>query len=680
MRIRLIHKILGGFAVVLVLMAAVAVMGILQLDKSAERTESLYSENLLGVNYALLTTIHMKDSATEEKRAFLSLEPVKRQALIDASRDAMGAATITMEQYRGTIATAAAQEQWATVEAAVAKVIEGRNTVLTMLADGDAVGATLAASAMESDMLAMNRLLDESATFNATSAEGALGDADSAASSSRVTLIGLTVVATLLALAIGIFLARSISGAARRASVAASKLAKGDVDVAIASKSRDEMGDLARSFQEMTGYIKEMVNAAEEVAAGNLDVEVQPRGESDALGNALHGMVANLSALVSTVQENATAILSASQQLEESSGQMAAATGQIASAISDVTVSTTALNNLAQDSSIEVARLASGSEQLSASARTSADSAREGTAEAAAMGEKIERASSVSLAVAEAAEASRASALEGQRAVAQAISSMEAIAEAVDRASERVGQLGELGQQIGDIVKVIDEIAGQTNLLALNAAIEAARAGEQGRGFAVVAENVRGLAERSSASTKEIADLINRVQSGTREAVAAMADGVRDVKAGREITANAGASLESILASVQAAAEKMQDVALEVQGLAGGASRIIEATEAIANMASDSANGAQEMAGGTERVSMVISQVSVTSEQTSAAAQEVSASTEELSAQSEELAATATQMRDFARALNEVASRFRLAGPVGEPGPDLHRAPLPAAE
>ena len=277
------------------------------------------------------------------------------------------------------------------------------------------------------------------------------------------------------------------------------------------------------------------------------------------------------------------------------------------------------------------------------------------------MGARIERASSVSLAVAEAAEASRSSALDGQRAVAQAIASMEAIAEAVDRASERVGQLGELGQQIGDIVKVIDDIAGQTNLLALNAAIEAARAGEQGRGFAVVAENVRGLAERSSASTKEIADLINRVQSGTREAVAAMADGVRDVKAGQEITANAGASLESILASVQAAAEKMQDVALEVQGLAGGANRIIEATEAIANMAGDSANGAQEMAGGTERVSIVISQVSVTSEQTSASAQEVSASTEELSAQSEELAATATQMRDFARALNEVTSRFQLS-------------------
>ena len=138
------------------------------------------------------------------------------------------------------------------------------------------------------------------------------------------------------------------------------------------------------------------------------------------------------------------------------------------------------------------------------------------------------------------------------------------------------------GQQIGDIVKVIDEIAGQTNLLALNAAIEAARAGEQGRGFAVVADNVRGLAERSSQSTKEIAALIAKVQQGTEDAVEAMGAGVKDVEKGREITTRAGEALESIIASVQQSAVQMQTIAKDVQGLSCGRRAHRGAAEAIA--------------------------------------------------------------------------------------------------
>ena len=243
----------------------------------------------------------------------------------------------------------------------------------------------------------------------------------------------------------------------------------------------------------------------------------------------------------------------------------------------------------------------------------------------------------------------------------EAVRSMESIAGAVERASTTVDQLGEYGQQIGDIVKAIDEIASQTNLLALNAAIEAARAGEQGRGFAVVAENVRSLAERSSGSTKEIAALIAKVQNGTQEAVRAMAVGVEDVEAGRNITSEAGDALESIIVSVQQSAARMKDIASEVEDLATGAGRIVGSAEQIAAMASESAQGASDMANGTTRVTEAIVQVSATSEETSASAEEVSASTEELSAQSEELAATASHLRDMASGLTAATARFKLA-------------------
>src|SRR5258708_28573145 len=93
---------------------------------------------------------------------------------------------------------------------------------------------------------------------------------------------------------------------------------------------------------------------------------------------------------------------------------------------------------------------------------------------------------------------------------------------AVERAKVVLGELGNRSQEIGEIVRVIDEIAGQTNLLALNAAIIAAQAGERGKGFAVVADEIRDLSERTSVSTEEIRTLILNVQNGVDRAAEQM--------------------------------------------------------------------------------------------------------------------------------------------------------------
>ncbi len=197
---------------------------------------------------------------------------------------------------------------------------------------------------------------------------------------------------------------------------------------------------------------------------------------------------------------------------------------------------------------------------------------------------------------------SLASADQGKLVIDRTANEMLQMAETVKQTSQSMETLSKRTDEIGSIVGVIKEIADQTNLLALNAAIEAARAGEQGRGFAVVADEVRKLAERTTTSTKEVADVISAIQQETRNAVDDMHRIVGEVTANADSARQAGEQIIQIregASKVLDASSEIED-ALKEQSIAS--SQIAKQVEVIASMSEENASAMMEARESSEEM------------------------------------------------------------------------------
>ena len=185
---------------------------------------------------------------------------------------------------------------------------------------------------------------------------------------------------------------------------------------------------------------------------------------------------------------------------------------------------------------------------------------------------------------------------DGAAVIHNAASEMRKISDAVQASSLIVEDLGRQSDQITSIVNTIKEIADQTNLLALNAAIEAARAGEQGRGFAVVADEVRKLAERTSHSTKEIGEMVAKIQNGTRSAVSSMQDGVRQVGNGVQLANQAGDSINRIRDGALRVTVVVNGISDSISEQSMASNEIAQKLETIAQMSEESAIAVRQTA------------------------------------------------------------------------------------
>ncbi len=194
------------------------------------------------------------------------------------------------------------------------------------------------------------------------------------------------------------------------------------------------------------------------------------------------------------------------------------------------------------------------------------------------------------------------SAATGVEAITQVMESIGQIKDASGQVVQVISRLGEKIGEIGKILNVIDDVSDQTNLLALNAAIIAAQAGEHGRGFAVVADEIKDLAERSAASTKEIADLIDAVQAESSNAIAAVEQGARSVEQGVQVSHSAESALRVILDNAERATEMVQEIAQTTVEQATGTNRVADAISSIAERVQQMASATAEQARGSDQI------------------------------------------------------------------------------
>jgi methyl-accepting chemotaxis protein len=350
------------------------------------------------------------------------------------------------------------------------------------------------------------------------------------------------------------------------------------------AEAEDELGELWRSFEGMSRSLRETVSRVAEAAdrveqtAGELagvSSEVsgvtasqvegigQAKVSMEAIDGQVRGIAASSAALNVSVEESSSTILelgAAGEELRETASVLSGRVDEVSSSIEEMVRS---VRQVVENTEA----LGSASQETSASMEEMATSMR-------GVDESVEEASRLSQSVVSAAE-------RGQVRVRQTMAGMDAIREATETAEAVIRSLGERTGEIGAIVDVIDDVADETNLLALNAAIIAAQAGEHGRAFSVVADEIKDLADRVLASTKEIGGLIAGVQAESGRAIGAIERGTRSVAEGVDLSAEAGVSLEEITRSSRESGERIERIGRAVREQAKAAGRVVELMERV---------------------------------------------------------------------------------------------------
>ncbi len=393
------------------------------------------------------------------------------QESLDKYKTRLGAFPQFTEQFESIVEKMDAYMESANESAKNAQngqVEEGRDELLTT--------GVQTAKEVENELLDLQAKMDEASEADNLKVEKEL-------KVMQTIMFAVDIVAFILTILYCLFLIRSITVPVAKLSVAAKKLAIGDVDVDCEKTANDDLGELMDNFKQMAGAVREQAEIAHTIATGDLTVEVDPRSDKDLLGKALKTLVEDMGRTLGSVKESTMQVTIGSEQVASASQALAQGSTEQASALDQVTAS---INEIAE----KTKKNATDATEANVLVNNVKDMATDGKGQ---MGDMV----------------------------------------------HAMGDISDSSDTIAKIIKTIDDISFQTNILALNAAVEAARAGVHGKGFAVVAEEVRNLASKSASAAKETAemieDTIRKIDNGqklageTAEALDKIVDSIQNV-------------------------------------------------------------------------------------------------------------------------------------------------------
>jgi methyl-accepting chemotaxis protein len=347
------------------------------------------------------------------------------------------------------------------------------------------------------------------------------------------------------------------------------------------------VGQLSRSGATVSGGARTVIQRVEEARGvmGELQTSLHGLAEQvDVLGRGAEEGTATAAAMAST-HDDVTGLV---DQLGAAAAETTAAIGEMTRRITEVARALGELHGSAEETSVSIQQMDISIGQVETNANETARLSENVLQDAATAGEALQT----------------------------TLAGIDRIRGSSREALQVIESLGRRTSEIGNILDVIDDVAEQTNLLALNAAIIAAQAGEHGKGFAVVAEEIKELAERTGASTKEIADLIAAVQAESQNARAAVEQGFRTVEEGVELGREAEGALKKISASaskstlmVKAIARATVEQSRSSKSVTAAVQRIAAAVEQVSQATAEQERGSEQMTDSAQRMLAVTTQV-----------------------------------------------------------------------